>query len=305
MRSPYGNGWHLDRVRFDARLADTARAAGARLLKGRHIVGARRQETGAGGWWRLTLADAGTSGEEVAARFVVDATGRASAFARCHAGAQRVRDDRLVALAGRLRAPSFGSADAAPERQTVLEATPEGWWYLAPVPRGGRVVVFHTDADLPAASSAPDPARWLARLADTTEVRIRLERTGILPDRAFCSPPPLLHRCCAASSRLEPGAAGAGWLAVGDAALAFDPLSSHGICSALWTGILAAEAITAHWCDDDLAALPRYAAEVRACYAEYRSQWDTYYALERRWPDAPFWQRRHASGPTAAVTPTR
>lgn len=283
LRSPYGSGWHLNRARFDERLVGAARAAGAHVWPGRHIIHAEWQPAAEDrGFWRLTLDG---HEAEIVTPFVVDATGRASAFARCHAGARRVGDDRLVALVARLRASEDGD-----ERQTVVEARREGWWYLAPLPGGGRVVAFHTDADL---AGAPDkPARWRALLADTTEIRARLERSGASPEKA--STP--LRRFSAASAHLEP-CAGAGWLAVGDAALAFDPLSSQGICSALWTGILAAEAITAHQCDADAGALPGYAAALRAHYADYRAQWSAYYARERRWPDAPFWQRRHVSPP--------
>jgi flavin-dependent dehydrogenase len=97
----------------------------------------------------------------------------------------------------------------------------------------------------------------------------------------------------AGSGRLEP-AAGDGWLAVGDAAAAFDPLASHGIGAALEGGLRAAAAIRAR-SDGDRAALAAYAEHTRRAHARYQRLWLDYYAQERRWPDAPFWRRRHVA----------
>ena len=97
------------------------------------------------------------------------------------------------------------------------------------------------------------------------------------------------------SRRLEP-AAGDDWLAVGDAASRFDPLSSQGIVKALRSGIFAAYAIgDLHIRKDDsgLRRFLRYLAEEFRSYAEARTK---YYRQERRWPSNEFWRRRHAQG---------
>ncbi|HEU0300842.1 MAG TPA: tryptophan 7-halogenase, partial [Longimicrobium sp.] len=84
-----GTGWHLDRARFDAWLLGQAEAAGARVVHGRALVQkAARSQSG----WALEVEGAGT----VAARAVVDATGRPARFAR-RQGARPRRDDALVA----------------------------------------------------------------------------------------------------------------------------------------------------------------------------------------------------------------
>jgi flavin-dependent dehydrogenase len=87
--------------------------------------------------------------------------------------------------------------------------------------------------------------------------------------------------------------AGEGWAAAGDAAAAYDPLSSHGIGSALAGGRQAAATLVAAL-QGDAAALPAYGEGHRAGYARYLWSRHAYYADERRWPDAPFWKRRHA-----------
>jgi flavin-dependent dehydrogenase len=78
---------------------------------------------------------------------------------------------------------------------------------------------------------------------------------------------------------------GTGWLAVGDAAASFDPLSSQGILTAVLMGREAARGV-----DDPGAYADRYRAIVARFEAERRAT----YQREQRWPDAPFWSRRHA-----------
>ncbi|MGH9418574.1 MAG: NAD(P)/FAD-dependent oxidoreductase, partial [Thermoanaerobaculia bacterium] len=93
-----------------------------------------------------------------------------------------------------------------------------------------------------------------------------------------------------ASHRLD-RLTGDGWLAVGDAATALDPLSSQGISKALRAGVRAAKAIR-EWLDGSAASLESYAGAVAAEYDVYLAARNRYYAMERRWNDAPFWQRR-------------
>ena len=77
-------------------------------------------------------------------------------------------------------------------------------------------------------------------------------------------------------------AGGERWLAVGDAALAFDPLSSKGIASALYTGVRAAGVILASE-QSDADAVDGYARHLREIHRVYRGQCWGFYAMERRW----------------------
>jgi flavin-dependent dehydrogenase len=79
---------------------------------------------------------------------------------------------------------------------------------------------------------------------------------------------------------------GEGWIACGDAAAAFDPLSSQGLLGALAGGVAAAQAICAEDTGTALAGIAVRHREIRAIYEARRS---TAYARERQWPDRPFW----------------
>ncbi|MBN9507503.1 MAG: hypothetical protein J0I21_00145, partial [Alphaproteobacteria bacterium] len=104
---------------------------------------------------------------------------------------------------------------------------------------------------------------------------------GVIAAGGFCA----AHGC-----RLD-RAAGDGWLAVGDAALAFDPLSSQGLLNALYTGLCAAEAAGRMLAGADRAA-EDYAQTIGALWATYERHLAHYYRQERRWPTSPFWARR-------------
>lgn len=268
LRAPYGPGLHLDRARFDAALVEAATARGARLIRPARLNALEHADVG----WRLRLQMDGRE-IEIAARLVVDATGRRAALAR-RLKVRRIALDRLTATYARL--------PASPRAQsgfTLIEAVAEGWWYAAPVP-GGSLVAFHTDADL-ISSAEMRGGGWRAALAKT-----RLVGTcGTAP-----AEDPPLGIVAAGSARLE-RAAGDGWLAVGDAAASFDPLSSQGLLNALTTALLARDAIRAHLAGDG-AALTAYAETIGRVFALYRERLAMHYGEPRRFAGSPFWARR-------------
>ena len=85
--------------------------------------------------------------------------------------------------------------------------------------------------------------------------------------------------------------AGKCWLAVGDAAIAFDPLSSHGITNAVYTAHRAVEAIALHLSNPDDKHFREYAESLSAIFATYLGTRYELYHRERRWPEAAFWIR--------------
>jgi flavin-dependent dehydrogenase len=273
-----GDGWHLDRRRFEARLAEHARAAGAEWRWGCRVV---RGVRGAAAW-QLELATGGRR-ELLTATLVADATGRPARLAR-RAGAHRLRYDRLVGVAALL-----ASATPAADSYTLVEATPEGWWYTAVLAGGQMAAAVFGDGDLlPRDLLRPENAAgaWQRLLAATSATRERLERHGYLQAGA---PPRVVP---AESSRLDV-IAGDGWLALGDAAAAYDPLSSHGIGSAMGSGFYGGQAAADLLAGRAEEARQAYLEVMQNSYGAYLDLQRRCYAQERRWPDAPFWRRRH------------
>lgn len=265
LRDPDGHGWHLDRAAFERWLRDEARARGADLVAPASVDTIVRD----GDRW---LIDG-----ELRARFVIDAAGRAAPVAR-KLGAQTRVDDRLVC--GWLYGHDRGDGGRG---LTYVEAVEEGWWYTAPFARGRRVLAFHTDADLPAARIARDREALLRHACATRELASLLAGSGFAADA-------VAGFTAANSATLEP-CAGDGFLAAGDAALAFDPLSSQGLLNALFTGLAAAEAADSYLAGDRT-AIQRYRDTIAAVGAAYRNHLKLWYGTERRWPHAEFWRRR-------------
>ena len=100
---------------------------------------------------------------------------------------------------------------------------------------------------------------------------------------------------CAAHSGWAEAASGPGWLAVGDAALACDPLSSQGLLNALYSGLMAASALRRALAGDT-DALKDYQRIIAQVVDAYRAHLAAWYSLESRWPDLPFWARRRDAG---------
>jgi flavin-dependent dehydrogenase len=266
------HGWALDRRRFDRDLARAAQRAGARLVE-RAVV---REVDGAPGAWSVRVERDGRSAQ-CAARVIVDATGPSARIAR-RIGAAFVDDDSLYAVMAR-----FEDAGVALPG-LIVEPAAEGWWYAVCVPDDVLVVTFLTDrANLRALHAAEAPA-WFELLARTTHLR------AIVPDRRPWSLDALF-----VPSRAAASAAGVGWFAAGDAALAADPLASFGIGFALWSGAHVARA-AAGWLRGDPRGIDAYARGVATIFARYRARRREVYARERRWSRAPFWRSRIAGG---------
>ncbi|MEP7218437.1 MAG: tryptophan 7-halogenase, partial [Bacteroidota bacterium] len=103
-----------------------------------------------------------------------------------------------------------------------------------------------------------------------------------------------LRSADARSSRLD-RCYGDGWLAVGDAAVAFDPLSSQGILFAIYSGLKGGEALMNYFGDDG-DALNAYAVAVGGVYDSFLEHRLSYYGMEQRWPESPFWLARNSVG---------
>jgi flavin-dependent dehydrogenase len=270
--SAQNTGWVLDRARFDRWLAAQAAGRGARPLPAKV-----RTLTHNGEGWQI---DCGKFGIH-RARCVVDATGRAALLSR-QAGLIPVHHDRLVASVGFF--PDTGDTEQPGADAAVVETFQHGWWYTAATRTGQRVVALMTDSDLVRRLGAARLETWLEHVASTHFVRPLLSADQpLVPLRVWPA-----SSCC-----LE-GSFPIGLLPVGDAISCFDPLSSQGILKALRSGIFASYAI-ADWLlhSDDGQGCARYATLIRQEFESYRTTQHEYYRQEQRWPEAPFWQRRH------------
>jgi flavin-dependent dehydrogenase len=266
VRDARGHAWHLDRERFERSLLDRGTELGVLRYEG--SIDLSRCQNG----WRAMVSGA-DGHHSIAARHAVDATGRSAAVARL-SGAKRLKEDEQVVLTAvcESAAPSDGT--------NLVESVEDGWWYSATLPGGRIAACFFTDRDLHG-RPAPAQGHWQSLLDRTRYTRPRIG-TCLATAPQWRS---------AGSGRLD-RFGGEGWLAVGDAAMTLDPLSSHGLTVALLSALDAASAIGAHL-DGDAAALPQYTTRLEAAFAAYAARRRAIYRAEARWHDAPYWLRRH------------
>lgn len=279
---PNGHGWHLDRTRFDHLLRAAARTAGVDV---REQTVVRRHIQEKDGVWRLGLTNH-HGHQEIRCRWVIDATGRRSGIARGR-GARRRPEDALIGLFVRLHPTPHAGGGQDRDARTLIEAAPDGWWYSALLPDGHRVLAYLTDADL-IRPCLHTPAGYRTLLNQTQHLHHCIATHGYIVKTTPRGAP-------AQSSWLEPPL-GEGWLAVGDAAVSFDPLSAQGILTALFTGMTAGQALHAHL-TGDRNALAAYHARLLAINAAYQRNRAISYGLERRWLQHTFWRRRIGLNP--------
>jgi flavin-dependent dehydrogenase len=279
---PAGRGWHLDRARFDLMLARAAVGQGVTTYTGCKYTNSQHGDDGG---WLLNVTD--EQGRELLleASFVIDATGRRAAFAT-RRGVRKVLIDRLHGVS-----VTFGAREAEPfvDTYTLVEAWEEGWWYSSRLP-GGRVIVYcMSDADVLKRRGLNALDSWLDLLENTRHTRGRVHQATPLGA-------PSVH--AAYTHRLE-RTTGDRWLAVGDAATTFDPLSSQGIIKSLRSGVFASYAV-ADYFEGSAAGLEKFEALTAREFEDYLTVRADFYGSERRWEGSPFWTRRRD-----AVTLTR
>lgn len=275
LRQPGLQGWHVDRAQFDAMLRDVAQESSALVREATRVTHFERE----GRKWRLSLV--GPDGPSTpSAEWLIDCTGRRSWFAR-REKIKRRDYDSLTAFV-MLFSEDRDAAQRDEDSLTLVESVEEGWWYTARIPGSRRVVVYLTDIGTRSARIARRREGYGELLAETLHIRRRLEVYSGVEGAPLITP--------SNSSRLD-RMTGAGWLAAGDAAASFDPLSSQGVLTAAYSGIRAGRSLDSHL-SGDFDALRSYELKIGSLYDGYLENRVECYRFEQRWPKSEFWRRR-------------
>ncbi len=265
VRSRVNTEFVVDRHRFDCALLADVRGHGVEVLRDR-VTRASRLESR----WHVQLS----SSQLVTADFLIEARGRA---ARVPSTA-RLQGPATVSLARRWT----GVDEAA---GTAVAAMRNGWMWYANTGGGRAILQILVAAD---SGDVPKRARLVefydGMLSDCGEARSWVgdgrASDGVVVRHA--------NPVCARKPFAED------MIRVGDAAVAPDPLSGHGVYVALGGAQAAATAV------NTLLRRPENATLAKSFYEE-RCQLDFlrlcrigrgFYDHERRWPDSPFWMQR-------------
>lgn len=248
----YGEGVHVERAAFDRALMKAAIRAGVTV----HRIRSRARISGGAGGWLVN---------GVRATLLVDASGR---------GGLRelggwIPIDRMVGIGAIVQG-------AEPQAEMLIEASESGWWYTAPQPGKRTVALFMTDSDLIDAEGRDSLPDWWSA---------RLKQAPLTAGRLAGMQPPSMVGVFRAESGWRPASSGDRWLAIGDASMAWDPLAGVGVVRAFKAGLEAAADANEMLCG----ATPAAGTTGIERYLMTRA---SYYSLEPRWPDSPFWARR-------------
>jgi flavin-dependent dehydrogenase len=250
--------WVVARERLDAALLDDVRAAGGQIVASR-IARLRRDAEG----WDLETA----RGQRWRGVYLVEARGR-------RAPGSRLRGPATTAL-GRI-------VEGVQRRAgTAVIGFPRGWaWYASTGDGRGALQIVLSSAE-------PLPKRQaLGAFFDGL-----LDEIGPVL-KAGHAAGEVWARSAEASRAVR--SIEAGMIRVGDAALAMDPLSGHGVFEAIASATAAVPVINTVLRRPEGANLARafYEERVRLAFERFARIGRDFYALERRWPEADFWRER-------------
>ncbi len=260
--NPAGCAWHIDRIRFDAWMTTHIQSAAGVVVE-TGTVDAVRQE---GDGWRIEFST-GNTRHSTSARFLILATGRSSRAIRL---APRHAIDRLCLVAGTTE-PDPVDTDAL-----IVEAAMDGWWYSAPLLNGRLFTGWMTDFSLVRGGRYEQAA-----FGSLAGAPLHARRVGT----------PRLSTIIGSATWAMSPAAGRGWIAIGDAALARDPISGDGLTSALRSACHGANVVE-RALGGDRSVWMSAAEHTDAVARRYQSQrLDLYRVAQKRWPSSAFWRR--------------
>ncbi|MBF02584.1 MAG: hypothetical protein CMP76_04730 [Flavobacterium sp.] len=272
--SPYGYGWNLDRNAFDQFMIAQAKEKGVEMHWNTSCIHSHWENE----HWIVTC-EHNHDKLFLNASFVVDATGKKAAFSALQ-GTEKIKKDKQV---GVYRFYDLKQANATEIKEgIVVETDANGWWYSATLPNQKLVLGYLTDSDIASHLKMKDDSHFEERLQQTT---ITATRVATLSDTTV----PFL---VAAQTQYLKTCVGEGWLAVGDAASSYDPISSLGIYKALVMSQWASFAIQ-DFLKKDRIGLQKYQNLVAYDFEVYEKKRKEFYQQEKRFSNTLFWKRRH------------
>jgi len=267
-----GNGWNLDRTRFDKMLADEVSKRNGVIFTKTRVTKTQRSDNG----WNLTIQNINGSTNQIHSNFVIDASGKSASFAR-GLGARWKILDNLVAVAS-----VYEIFETYEEQiQTLLESTPNGWWYSTLVPNQQRIVVFLTDSDIVKEFNFQKIEQWNDAIKKTNHIKKTLKNSNLIKNPNIFP----------AYSQIIQSTNNSLWIPAGDTLASFDPLSSIGIGHAIVSGIEAARIVFDTLKYDGTLARDYFKKEY-SIFEQYLKNRFHFYNFENRWRENPFWQRR-------------
>ena len=277
LQHPLGHGWHIDRPAFDQMLVEKAKKLGVKIIDNTSVMSADYHQQSH--TWKVGLKEDNSNNlRHLNYSFIVDATGRSRWLSR-RQGIDKLYEDDQLALVAFLQ-----KQDTSPRPgQSLIETTKNGWWYSAEIPHQRIVTSFLCTPNKEQRKQWLQPENWWKLISSTVETS-----KNITPDNFQLLEPP---KFVAADSGVLESVIGQGWLAVGDAAMTYDPIASHGIVISMASARQAALSIE-EYLEGNQEALEDYSQLVYWSFQQYSEERQLFYKAEQRFNDSPYWHTK-------------
>ena len=272
--SPYGHGWHVDRRRFNEFLAEMAQKQGVHLLRNAQYKTFTKEDEGR---YELEYTHKG-SAKKVRTSFVIDATGNKRSFV-LQKGSVPKHNTPLVCLGRRYRLPKASAVSSL----TRIEAVEKGWWYGARLPNNEMLVGLYTTIELIKIHQLQKDTVWNEALVNTISIGEGLKDAETIDQKLIG-----FHAASCCLNQVV----GTDWLAIGDAASSYDPITSRGVYKAITHAMLAADQLIKYHLGESQ-ALRDFEVYVKTNYDKYLLERAHYYQIEQRWSNSNFWSLMH------------
>ncbi len=279
LRNPDGFGWQLNRKEFEKFLRTHTEKRGANCFWGYKLFQCKYDDK----HWTLTFTPTNKGSENIVikSKFVIDASGRQSHFAR-KLGIERHVEDKLIACWATLTNEEVTTL-------STISATELGWWYTAPLPNNKRIMALQTDSDLIERANLKSKDSFLKLAEDNVQMKNILIKN---------KQPIQFNGIVSANSTKLKQVVGQQWVALGDAAISFDPLSSQGMFNAMANAVQLSDLIQQHQVLTNLnfqknnPFKSQYTEQINHIWEHYLQHKRFFYGQELRWEEYDFWKRR-------------
>ncbi|MBL4608895.1 MAG: lysine-epsilon-oxidase maturase LodB [Pseudomonadales bacterium] len=273
--SAEGASFQLDRVKFDFTLIEKVVDRGGYVFPRTKCLMLDRTEDA---YWEARLKHPDHGVFTVRAKYLIDATGRNAKISR-RIGMPPKKVDKLVGVGSFF---TFQDQRPLPNDQ-LIETTELGWWYSALLPNQTLVATFFSDADVISKYRLNHTDNWLKLLQASGKMKTRLSGAQSNQGKPWIR---------SAVSQISNAHQYKNFIAVGDAACSFDPISSMGLGFAMTSACRAATAIMTEQHHSE--AIVNYKKDITKNFEQYLVTRRQHYQQEKRWPESIFWCRRSA-----------
>lgn len=266
--------FQIDREKFDFKLIETAAQRGAVIYPRTKCFDFEKLENKN---WLVSLNHPEEGKFKIQAKYLVDASGRSAKVCRKVGGISQ-KHDALVGVGLFLK---FKNTSKPFEK--IIESTEFGWWYAACLPDNKIVITFFSDADIVSDFKLHQIKEWRKLLHATKHIKQLLDRGEALSKKLWVRN---AQTQISNTNKLDK------FIAIGDAAASFDPISSMGIGFSISSAIYAGKHI-AQELEVGVSTVDIYQNDLLQIFNQYNETKQMYYRKETRWSTSKFWLRRN------------